>query len=64
MDAALHWLDSHERLFPALLGMLAPGGVLAVQMPRNFDEPSHTSIYEVAREARWRDRLEKLIERR
>ncbi|MEE2968859.1 MAG: methyltransferase domain-containing protein [Pseudomonadota bacterium] len=29
-NAALHWLDDHDRLFPRLLHMLAPGGVLAV----------------------------------
>ena len=28
-NAALHWLPGHERLFPTLLGGLAPGGVLA-----------------------------------
>ena len=43
-NAALHWLAGHERLFPALLAGLAPGGVLAVQMPRNFEAPSHTAI--------------------
>ena len=41
-NAALHWIEGHARLFPALLGGLAPGGVLAVQMPRNFSAPSHT----------------------
>jgi len=45
-NAALHWLDGHERLFPALLEAVAPGGWLAVQMPRNFSAPSHTSIAE------------------
>jgi len=60
-NAALQWLDGHDRLLPRLASMIAPGGVLAVQMPRNFSEPSHTSIYETARDARWRDRLERLI---
>jgi trans-aconitate 2-methyltransferase len=60
-NAALHWLDSHATLFPALLTMLAPGGVLAVQMPRNFTEPSHTSLYATVREGPWRDRLASLI---
>jgi trans-aconitate 2-methyltransferase len=41
-NAALHWLEGHDTLFPALLSSLAPGGVLAVQMPRNFSAPSHT----------------------
>lgn len=38
-NAALHWLADHDRLFPALFSALAPGGVLAVQMPRNFSAP-------------------------
>jgi trans-aconitate 2-methyltransferase len=60
-NATLHWIDDHAALFPRLVTLVASGGALAVQMPRNFGEPSHTSIYEVAREARWRDRLDKLI---
>jgi trans-aconitate 2-methyltransferase len=61
-NAALHWLGQHEQLFPALFDSLRPGGVLAVQMPRNFAAPSHTLISEVARDARWRDRLEPLLQ--
>ncbi|MGH7368505.1 MAG: methyltransferase domain-containing protein [Candidatus Rokuibacteriota bacterium] len=60
-NAALHWLTGHERLFPALLAGLAPGGVLAVQMPRNFGAPSHTLISEAARDGPWRARLEPLL---
>lgn len=56
-NAALHWLDGHERLFPELLGCLAPGGVLAVQMPRNFEAPSHRLLYETAADGPWADRL-------
>lgn len=43
-NAALHWLPEHPALFARLMGFLKPGGVLAVQMPRNFAAPSHTSI--------------------
>jgi trans-aconitate 2-methyltransferase len=56
-NAALHWLPDHPALFPRLFGELAPGGVLAVQMPRNFDAPSHALMREVAADPRWRDRL-------
>jgi trans-aconitate 2-methyltransferase len=62
-NATLHWLDDHAGLFPRLLAAVAPGGALAVQMPRNFGEPSHTSIHDLAREPRWRERLEKLVRR-
>lgn len=47
-NAVLHWLDAHETLLPRLAGMLAPGGVLAVQMPRQFDAPSHVLLRAVA----------------
>jgi trans-aconitate 2-methyltransferase len=57
-NAALQWVEGHDALLPALVGMLAPGGVLAVQMPHNLDQPSHRTVAEVARRPRWRDRLE------
>jgi trans-aconitate 2-methyltransferase len=60
-NAALHWLDDHNRLFPSLFAGLAPKGVLAVQIPRNFGAPSHTLITETARNGPWRQRLEPLL---
>lgn len=47
-NAALHWLPEHERLMPRLAGLLAPGGVLAVQMPRQFFAPSHRFLRDIA----------------
>lgn len=47
-NAALHWLGDHDSLMPRLAGMLAPGGVLAVQMPLQFDAPSHALLRQVA----------------
>jgi len=60
-NAALHWLDDHDRLFPSLFTGLAPKGVLAVQIPRNFGATSHTLITETARSGPWRQRLERLL---
>ena len=60
-NAALHWLDEHARLFPALFETLAPHGVLAVQIPRNFGAPSHTLITEAALSGPWRSTLEPLL---
>jgi trans-aconitate 2-methyltransferase len=56
-NATLHWLDDHARLFPRLIAELNPGGVLAVQMPRNHGAPSHTEIVAAARAGPWRERL-------
>lgn len=52
-NAALHWLPDHAALFPRLAGHLAPGGVLAVQMPRNFEAPSHRLLLETAADGPW-----------
>lgn len=60
-NAALHWLGDHGRLFPRLMDWLAPGGVLAVQMPRNYEAASHTCILDTARLGPWREALESLL---
>jgi len=56
-NAALHWLTAHETLFPRLLGCLAPGGVLAVQMPAMNDAPFRALQPRVAAEGPWAERL-------
>ena len=60
-NAALHWLEDHPRLFPRLVADLAPGGVLAVQMPRNHGAPSHTEMVAAAEAGPWRERLRPLL---
>ena len=56
-NAALHWVPDHEALIPRLMGLLAPGGTLAIQVPDKWDQPSHTIGFEIAAQERWRDRL-------
>jgi trans-aconitate 2-methyltransferase len=56
-NAALHWLPDHRALLPRLAGWVREGGVLAFQVPRNFDAPSHALMREVAADPRWAERL-------
>jgi Trans-aconitate methyltransferase len=49
-NASLQWLSDHQQLFPHLASLLAENGVLAVQMPDNWQEPSHASMRQVASE--------------
>jgi trans-aconitate 2-methyltransferase len=56
-NAALHWLDDHESLIPRLARFVNPGGVLAVQMPSNFDQPSHKLMEETAFNGPWSGKL-------
>ncbi|MDC6133331.1 methyltransferase domain-containing protein, partial [Burkholderia gladioli] len=56
-NAVLQWVPDHPVLFPKLLGKLAEGGVLAVQMPDNLDEPAHRIMREVAADGPWAAKL-------
>lgn len=46
-NAVLQWIDDHAALIPRILGWLKPGGQLAVQVPVNFDHPSHSLAEEM-----------------
>ncbi|HEX8700495.1 MAG TPA: methyltransferase domain-containing protein [Myxococcaceae bacterium] len=52
-NAALHWLPDHAALLSRLVSLLAPNGVLAFQVPANFDAPSHRRIDEVRAQPRF-----------
>jgi trans-aconitate 2-methyltransferase len=56
-NAVLQWVPGHEDLLPRLVGKLAPGGHLAVQMPDNLEEPAHTLMRQVAMTGPWAGKL-------
>lgn len=57
-NAVFQWVPDHLSILARLLESLAPGGVLAIQVPDNFSEPSHRLMQDVALAGPWRDRLE------
>ena len=56
-NAALHWVPDHRVLFPRLLRTLAPGGVLAAQMPNTADAPYRSCLDDVLAREPWRSRF-------
>lgn len=56
-NAVLHWLDDHESLILRLFSLVAPQGQIALQIPSNNANPSHTSIIELAQEEPFRSAL-------
>lgn len=47
-NSLLQWVPSHMRLIPGWIAALAPGGWFAMQVPGNYNAPSHTLLREVA----------------
>jgi trans-aconitate 2-methyltransferase len=56
-NAVLQWVPDHATLLPLLVGRLASGGSLAVQMPDNLDCPAHRLMREIAAEPPWAQTL-------
>jgi trans-aconitate 2-methyltransferase len=47
-NALLQWVPSHRQLIPGWIEAIAPGGWFAMQVPGNFNAPSHALLREVA----------------
>ncbi len=56
-NASLQWVPDHQSLLPRLLGSLAPGGSLAVQVPDNLAMPAQILMREIALDGPWAERL-------
>lgn len=63
-NAVFQWVPDHLSVLSRLMDALAPGGVLAVQVPDNFSEPSHTLMRASAQAGPWRSRFDGFDDRR
>ena len=52
-NAVFHWVPDHPRVLARLLQSLPPGGVLAVQIPDNTNEPALALMEKVATSGPW-----------
>jgi len=50
-NALLQWVPSHQELIPRWIRALEPGGWFAMQVPGNFNAPSHKLLREIAARA-------------
>lgn len=56
-NASLHWIPDHATLVPRLADALAPGGVLAFQMPLGHDTRHHALLRQIAGRGAWAEAL-------
>ncbi|WP_458114060.1 trans-aconitate 2-methyltransferase [Arthrobacter sp. R1-13] len=60
-NAALQWVPGHMELLKKWLDALEPGAWFALQVPGNFNAPSHALMRELAESASWADRLSGIL---
>jgi trans-aconitate 2-methyltransferase len=58
-NAVMQWIPRHIDVMKRLVDQLAPGGRLAVQMPDNWDEPTHRLMRDTASLPRFAAKLAK-----
>jgi len=56
-NAALQWVPDHGSLLESLATLLAPAGILAVQVPSNRDEAAYRILEELLSEPPWTGKL-------
>lgn len=56
-NAVLQWVPEHRELLVRWAGQLPAGSWIAVQMPGNFESPSHEAVRAVARREPFANRL-------
>lgn len=56
-NACIQWLPNHSALLADMMKLLKKGGVMAVQIPVNFEEPVHQIIKELSESEEWRGKL-------
>lgn len=56
-NALLQWVPGHDQLLTRWLGELERGAWFALQVPGNFDAPSHAIMRELAASPRWSGQL-------
>lgn len=53
-NACIQWVPDHKNLLADMLNLLNKNGVLAVQIPMNYNEPVHKIIKEITSSDKWK----------
>jgi trans-aconitate 2-methyltransferase len=62
-NATLHWVPEHRELLVRWADELVAGSWIAMQVPGNFDAPSHRAVCELASRDQWSEPLQDLPSR-
>ncbi|MGN8130484.1 trans-aconitate 2-methyltransferase [Paenarthrobacter sp. 22069] len=60
-NAALQWVPGHQEMMRKWLAALRPGAWFAMQVPGNFNAPSHALMRSIAASDRWSEKLDGVL---
>ena len=52
-NACIQWLPDHNTLLKKMFSLLRKGGMMAVQIPMNYEEPVHKIIAQMRKDSYW-----------
>ncbi|MDE6862792.1 MAG: methyltransferase domain-containing protein [Eubacterium sp.] len=52
-NACIQWVPNHKKLLKDMMNILNPKGIMAIQVPINFEEPIHRIITELVTSEKW-----------
>lgn len=58
-NACIQWIPNHKKLLKDMFGLLRKGGILAVQIPINYQEPIHQIINEIVKSPQWSQKFDR-----
>lgn len=56
-NACIQWVPNHSVILKNMFSLLNDGGVMAIQIPMNYDEPIHKIIHQVSNSSKWKSKL-------
>lgn len=52
-NACIQWVPNHKKLLADMMSILNPDGIMAIQVPMNFEEPIHKILTELVTGEKW-----------
>lgn len=56
-NACIQWIPDHSKLLRNFMNILNDGGVMAVQIPMNYEEPIHKIIMGLSASEKWKNKF-------
>lgn len=56
-NACIQWVPNHRKLLSDMMSVLNDNGVMAVQVPMNYNEPIHKILASLSTSHKWKDKF-------